>query len=107
MFTLLSLLTGKLDEAIEHLTEAIILNPSSAILYATRGTSYLQLIKLIQVRGIFVILHCYYCNLTNKSYVSFGYTYLQLVFMSNYKNQMLRSEMLMWLYRSVYTLFRV
>ncbi|KAM0921834.1 hypothetical protein ACQ4PT_006580 [Festuca glaucescens] len=28
---------GKLNEAIEHLTEAILLNPTSAILYATRG----------------------------------------------------------------------
>lgn len=31
--------TGKLQEAIDHLTEAIMLNPSSAILYATRGKS--------------------------------------------------------------------
>lgn len=29
---------GKLEEAIEHLTEAISLNPTSAIMYATRGT---------------------------------------------------------------------
>lgn len=28
---------GKLGEAIDHLTEAIMLNPISAILYATRG----------------------------------------------------------------------
>lgn len=28
---------GKLDEAVKHLTEAILLNPTSAILYATRG----------------------------------------------------------------------
>ena len=28
---------GKLEEAIEHLTEAILLNPTSAIMYATRG----------------------------------------------------------------------
>lgn len=33
------LLTGKLEEAIEHLTEAILLNPTSAIMYATRGTT--------------------------------------------------------------------
>lgn len=32
---------GNLNEAIDHLTEAITLNPSSAILYATRGISYL------------------------------------------------------------------
>jgi len=31
---------GHLDEAISHLTEAIILNPRSAILYATRGALY-------------------------------------------------------------------
>nr|KAJ0188609.1 hypothetical protein LSAT_V11C900475090 [Lactuca sativa] len=36
---------GKLDEAIEHLTEAIILNPSSAILYATRASVYVKLQK--------------------------------------------------------------
>lgn len=29
--------SGKLDEAIEHLTQAILLNPTSAIMYATRG----------------------------------------------------------------------
>lgn len=28
---------GNLEEAIEHLTEAISLNPTSAIMYATRG----------------------------------------------------------------------
>ena len=28
---------GNLEEAIEHLTEAILLNPVSAIMYATRG----------------------------------------------------------------------
>lgn len=28
---------GKFDEAIDHLTKAIMLNPTSAILYATRG----------------------------------------------------------------------
>lgn len=29
--------SGKLDEAIDYLTEAIMINPTSAILYATRG----------------------------------------------------------------------
>lgn len=29
--------SDKLEEAIEHLTEAILLNPTSAIMYATRG----------------------------------------------------------------------
>lgn len=29
---------GKLDEAVDHFTEAIILNPNSAILYAARGS---------------------------------------------------------------------
>uniref|UniRef100_A0A7C9CEK4 Hsp70-interacting protein N-terminal domain-containing protein n=1 Tax=Opuntia streptacantha TaxID=393608 RepID=A0A7C9CEK4_OPUST len=33
---------GHLDEAISHLTEAIILNPRSAILYATRGGAFVQ-----------------------------------------------------------------
>ncbi|KAL5201089.1 hypothetical protein ABZP36_035443 [Zizania latifolia] len=33
---------GKLDEAIEHLTEAVILNPSSAIVYATRAGVFVK-----------------------------------------------------------------
>ncbi|KAL5545121.1 hypothetical protein UlMin_008905 [Ulmus minor] len=36
---------GKLDEAIDHITEAIILNPTSAILYATRGNVFVKLKK--------------------------------------------------------------
>ncbi|KAI6694220.1 hypothetical protein NL676_021930 [Syzygium grande] len=36
---------GKLDEAIEHLTEAIMLNPGSAILYATRASVFVKLKK--------------------------------------------------------------
>ncbi|KAK1431493.1 hypothetical protein QVD17_07952 [Tagetes erecta] len=36
---------GNLDEAIDHLTEAITLNPSSAILYATRASVFVKLRK--------------------------------------------------------------
>ena len=36
--------TGNLEEAIEHLTEAILLNPTSAIMYGTRGLSSLDLL---------------------------------------------------------------
>ncbi|CAK7349555.1 unnamed protein product [Dovyalis caffra] len=36
---------GKLDEAIDHLTEAIMLNPTSAILYATRASVFVKLKK--------------------------------------------------------------
>lgn len=36
---------GKLDEAMDHLTEAIMLNPSSAILYATRASVFVKLQK--------------------------------------------------------------
>ncbi|KAG1354750.1 putative FAM10 family protein [Cocos nucifera] len=36
---------GKLDEAIEHLTEAILLNPMSAIMYATRASVYIKMKK--------------------------------------------------------------
>ncbi|XP_021909437.1 TPR repeat-containing thioredoxin TDX [Carica papaya] len=36
---------GKLDEAMYHLTEAIMLNPTSAILYATRAGVFVQLKK--------------------------------------------------------------
>ncbi|KAJ6849317.1 TPR repeat-containing thioredoxin TDX isoform X1 [Iris pallida] len=35
----------KLDEAIEHLTKAILLNPTSAILYATRASVFVKLSK--------------------------------------------------------------
>ncbi|KAK4761586.1 hypothetical protein SAY87_029470 [Trapa incisa] len=36
---------GNLDNAIEHLTEAITLNPTSAIMYATRATVYIKMKK--------------------------------------------------------------
>ncbi|KAG9131963.1 hypothetical protein Leryth_023222 [Lithospermum erythrorhizon] len=36
---------GKLEEAIEHLTKAIMLNPTSAIMYATRATVYIKMKK--------------------------------------------------------------
>ncbi|XP_058084420.1 FAM10 family protein At4g22670-like [Magnolia sinica] len=36
---------GNLDEAIEHLTEAILLNPTSAIMYATRASVYIKMKK--------------------------------------------------------------
>ncbi|XP_078174419.1 HSP70-interacting protein 1 isoform X2 [Carex rostrata] len=36
---------GKFDEAIEHLTNAIALNPTSAIMYATRATVYIKMKK--------------------------------------------------------------
>ncbi|XP_021291999.1 TPR repeat-containing thioredoxin TDX [Herrania umbratica] len=36
---------GKLDEAINYLTEAIMLNPTYAILYATRGSVFIKLNK--------------------------------------------------------------
>lgn len=36
-------ISGKLEVAIEHLTEAIMLNPGSAILYATRGKLYVMI----------------------------------------------------------------
>ncbi|CAI0413762.1 unnamed protein product [Linum tenue] len=36
---------GKLEEAVEHLTEAILLNPLSAIMYGTRATVYIKMKK--------------------------------------------------------------
>nr|DAD18600.1 TPA_asm: hypothetical protein HUJ06_020063 [Nelumbo nucifera] len=36
---------GKLGEAIDHLTEAILLNPMSAIMYATRASVYIKMKK--------------------------------------------------------------
>ncbi|KAI3920799.1 hypothetical protein MKW98_005625 [Papaver atlanticum] len=36
---------GKLDEAVEHLTEAILLNPYSAILYASRASVFVKMNK--------------------------------------------------------------
>lgn len=40
-----ALCEGKPDEAINHLTEAIVLNPHSAILYATRASVYVKMYK--------------------------------------------------------------
>ncbi|CAI0380507.1 unnamed protein product [Linum tenue] len=40
-----SLSEGVLSEAIDHLTDAALLNPTSAILYATRGSVYLKMKK--------------------------------------------------------------
>ncbi|KVI07503.1 Tetratricopeptide-like helical [Cynara cardunculus var. scolymus] len=40
MFTALTTLVGKLNEAIDQLTQAILLNPSSPILYAARARGY-------------------------------------------------------------------
>ncbi|KAH6809384.1 tetraticopeptide domain-containing thioredoxin [Perilla frutescens var. frutescens] len=40
-----ALLEGKLDTAIDHLTEAIILNPKSAILFASRANVFVKLKK--------------------------------------------------------------
>ncbi|GMH23368.1 hypothetical protein Nepgr_025211 [Nepenthes gracilis] len=42
---MVALSEGELDEAIDHLTEAIILNPHSAILYATRAGVFAKLKK--------------------------------------------------------------
>ncbi|XP_039122788.1 FAM10 family protein At4g22670 [Dioscorea cayenensis subsp. rotundata] len=36
---------GKFEEAIEHLTEAILLNPTSAIMYGTRASVYIKMKK--------------------------------------------------------------
>ncbi|KAK7320167.1 hypothetical protein RJT34_04901 [Clitoria ternatea] len=36
---------GKLDEALDHLTQAVLLNPHSAILYATRASVFMKLKK--------------------------------------------------------------
>ncbi|KAK1307752.1 FAM10 family protein [Acorus calamus] len=36
---------GELNEAVDHLTEAIMLNPSSAILYATRAHAFVKMNK--------------------------------------------------------------
>ncbi|CAI0400316.1 unnamed protein product [Linum tenue] len=36
---------GRFSEAIDHLTDAVMLNPTSAILYATRGSVYLKMKK--------------------------------------------------------------
>ena len=45
---------GKLEEAIDHLTEAIMLNPTSAILYATRGSFlFLKKVMLSDLKFIF------------------------------------------------------
>lgn len=38
-----SFVTGKLEEALQYFSEAISCNPTSAILFANRGTNYFQL----------------------------------------------------------------
>ncbi|KAJ9546135.1 hypothetical protein OSB04_025842 [Centaurea solstitialis] len=45
MLTSLPTLVGKLNEAIDELTEAILLNPTSAILYAARASVFVKLRK--------------------------------------------------------------
>ncbi|GAV88241.1 TPR_11 domain-containing protein [Cephalotus follicularis] len=40
-----ALAEGNLEEAIEHLTDAILLNPTSAIMYATRASVYIKMKK--------------------------------------------------------------
>jgi len=45
---------GNPNEAIDQLTEAILLNPSSAILYATRGCSY-----TCKIRTLFIVNYDY------------------------------------------------
>ncbi|XP_050376857.1 FAM10 family protein At4g22670 isoform X2 [Argentina anserina] len=40
-----SMSDGNLEEAIEHLTEAILLNPTSAIMYGTRASVYIKMKK--------------------------------------------------------------
>jgi hypothetical protein len=45
-------LSGKLEEAVEHLTKAILLNPTSAIMYGTRG-----IIRRPLAHSLLVLLH--------------------------------------------------
>ena len=42
-----SCISGKMDEAIDHLTETIMLNPTSAILYASRGNRFQMKVNLL------------------------------------------------------------
>lgn len=57
--------SGKLDEAIDHITEAIMLNPTSAILKASRGNLMISFFKISFIVFIFIIVLC--------SYVSFSW----------------------------------
>ena len=38
---------GKLEEAVEHLTKAILLNPTSTIMYGTRASVFVKMKKLV------------------------------------------------------------
>jgi len=67
--------SGNLDEALEQLTEAIMLNPQSAILYATRGAHSLC-VFLFQIQvpfdkflsvllSYYSTVYCSFCLLYN------------------------------------------
>lgn len=46
---------GKLNESIDHLTEAIVLNPKSALLYASRGDFSNRFLARINI--LFVVFY--------------------------------------------------
>lgn len=76
MYSHTSLLSGNMDEAIEHLTEAILLNPTSAIMYATRG------IKPNSC-GLNIMRGHYYLLISVSSHLFFLYSlFMQLMFIS-------------------------
>lgn len=48
------LLSGNLEEAIDHLTNAIVCNPTSAIMYATRGICLFLLLVIFCISVVSV-----------------------------------------------------
>lgn len=81
--------SGKLEDAIEHLTKAILLNTKSAIMYATRGT-FTTCFRSGFIDVFFFLI---------RVFISIQYVTLccfcltQLVFISRWRSQMLPYEM--------------
>ena len=74
---------GKLEEAIDHLTEAIMLNPTSAILYATRG-SFLFFKKVMLSDLIFIFQFSFNaCPYHVHQSLSALWKFFQVVFLLN------------------------
>jgi len=61
---------GNLEEAIQHLTEAILLNPTSAILYGNRGTTTCTLMFLYWVVAFSSIVSSLFSVVTSIPYFS-------------------------------------
>jgi len=67
--------SGNLDEALDQLTEAILLNPQSAILYATRGTHSLCIptrIKCLSINSFQYFFFFAFCIIWKSRFLVFS-----------------------------------